>query len=56
MSLIALQMACTCPEGAMFKFGLSLKASRTPSKIDDICKFLAGVDDDLNVPDWGWHP
>ena len=41
------------------KFGwnpMSLKASRTPSKIDDICRFLAGVDDDLDVPDWGWCP
>ena len=26
---------------------MSLKASRTPSKIDDIFRFLAGVDDDL---------
>ena len=26
---------------------MSLKASRTPSKIDDICRFMAGVDDDL---------
>ena len=41
------------------KFGwnpMSLKASRTPSKIDDICRFLAGVDDDFDVPDWGWWP
>ena len=32
---------------------LSLKASRTPSKIDDITRVLAGVDDDFDVPDWG---
>ena len=35
---------------------MSLKASRTPWKIDDIFRFLAGVNDDLDVPDWGWHP
>ena len=35
---------------------MSLKASRTPSKIDDICRILAGVDDDFDVPDWGWYP
>ena len=29
---------------------------KNPSKIDDICRFLAGVDDDLDVPDWGWCP
>ena len=33
---------------------MSLKTTRTPSKIDDICRFLTGVDDDFNVPDWGW--
>ena len=41
------------------KFGwnpMSLKVSRTPSKINDICRFLAGVDDDFDVPDWGWCP
>ena len=41
------------------KFGgnpLSLKASRTPSKNDDISRILAGVDDDFDVPDWGWCP
>ena len=27
---------------------MSLKASRTPSKIDDICRFLVGVDDDFD--------
>ena len=27
---------------------------KPPSKIDDICRFLAGVDDDLDVPGWGW--
>ena len=48
-----------CPDGAMFEIWLKpdeLKASRTPSKIDDICRFLAGVDDGLDVPDWGWCP
>ena len=33
---------------------MSLKASRTPSKIDDISRVLAGVDDDFDVPDWGF--
>ena len=39
------------------KFGknpMSLKASRTLSKIDDISRILPGVDDDFDVPDWGW--
>ena len=35
---------------------LSLKASRTPSKIDDIPRVLAGVNDYIDVPDWGWSP
>jgi hypothetical protein len=35
---------------------LSFKASRTPLKIDDISGVLAGVDDDIDVPDWGWYP
>ena len=35
---------------------MSLKASRTPSKIDDIPRIIAGVDDDFDVPDWGWGP
>ena len=42
-----------------WKFGwnlLSIKTSRTPSKIDDIFRVLAGVDDDLDFPDWGWCP
>ena len=34
---------------------MSLKAPKPPSKIDDICRFLAEVDDDLDVPDWGWN-
>ena len=41
------------------KFGwivLSLKASRNMSKIDDISRILAGVDDDFDIPDWGWCP
>ena len=33
---------------------MSLKASRTTSKKNDICRFLAGVDDDMDIPDWGW--
>jgi hypothetical protein len=35
---------------------LSLTASRTPSKKDDISRVLAGVDDDIDVPDWGRCP
>ena len=35
---------------------MSLMASRRPSKIDDIYRVLAGVDDDFDVPDWGWCP
>ena len=31
---------------------MSLKASRTPSRIDDISRILAGFDDDFGVPDW----
>ena len=31
---------------------MSLKASRTPSKNDDISRVLAGVDDNIDVPDW----
>ena len=33
---------------------MSLEASKTPLKIDDICRFLAGVGDDIDVADWGW--
>ena len=32
------------------------KTSRTSSKINDISRTLAGVDDDFDVPDWGWCP
>ena len=35
---------------------MNLKASRIPSKIDDIFRVLAGVDDDIDAPDWGWCP
>ena len=35
---------------------MSLKASRTLSKIDDISGILAGDDDDFDFPDWGWRP
>ena len=50
---------CTCPVGVMFKICwhlLSYKASRTPSKINDISSVLAGVDDAFDVPHWGWCP
>ena len=43
----------------MFKIWLKsdeFKASRTLSKMDDISRILAGVDDDFDVPDWGWFP
>ena len=30
---------------------MNLKASRTPSKINDISRVLAGVDEDFDVPD-----
>ena len=35
---------------------MSMKASRTPSKIDDFFRFFAGVNDDFDVSDWGWRP
>ena len=35
---------------------MSLKASRTLSKIDDISKICAGVDVDFSVADLGWCP
>ena len=35
---------------------MSFKSSRTPLKIDDISRVQAGVDDDFDVPDWGWCP
>ena len=35
---------------------MSLKASRTPLKNDDISRILAGDYDDFDVPDWGWCP
>ena len=35
---------------------MSLKATRTPSKFDDISRVLAGVDNDFDVPDWGQCP
>ena len=31
---------------------MSLKASRTPSKIDDNSRVLDGVNDDYRHPDW----
>ena len=40
-------------------FGLSpygLKASRTPSRINNISRIIAGVDDEFDVPYWGWCP
>ena len=33
---------------------MSTKASTTASKINDSSGVLAGVDDDFDVPDWGW--
>ena len=33
---------------------MTLKASRTLSKINDISGILAAVDNDFDVPDWGW--
>ena len=35
---------------------MSLKASKTPSKIDDISGVLGGVDDDFDVYGLGWCP
>ena len=35
---------------------MSLNESRTPSNINDISRVLAGVDDDIDVPDWGRCP
>ena len=43
-------MVCKCPEGVMFRICLKsdeFKASRTLSKMDDISRILAGVDDDF---------
>ena len=39
-----------------FDVRVPLKALRTLPKIDDIFRVLAGVDDDFDVPDWGWCP
>ena len=43
----------------MFKIWLKsveFEGIKNPSKIDDISRVLAGVDDDVDVPDWGWCP
>ena len=59
MSLLMVWMVCTCPEGAVLKIWLKsdeFKGIKNPSKIGDICRFLAGVHDDFDVPDWGWCP
>ena len=43
-----------CPEGVMFKIWLKsdeFEGIKNPSKIDDISRVLAGVDDDFDVPD-----
>ena len=43
----------------MFKIWLKsfeFKGTRTPSKINDISRVIAGVDDNFDVPDWGWCP
>ena len=34
----------------------SLKASRSPSMLDDISRALDEVDEDFGVPDWGLCP
>ena len=52
-------MVCTCPEEAMFKIWLKsdeFEGIENPPKINDIYRILAGVDHDLDVPDWGWCP
>ena len=42
--------------GFWLNLGISLKASRTLSKIDDSFRFFAAVDDDFDIPEWGWCP
>ena len=49
VSLMTFWMVLTCPEGSILKICwnlFSLKELGTPSKIDDICRVLAGVYDD----------
>ena len=56
MSLLTFLMVCTLPKGAMFKIWLKsneFKGIKNPSKIDDIPKVLAGVDDNFVLPDLG---
>ena len=43
---------CKAQAGSAKKFMFT----RTLLKIDDTCRFLAGVDDDCDIPDWGWCP
>ena len=43
----------------MFKIWLKtdeLEGIKNPLNIDGICRFLAGVDDALDVHDWHWCP
>ena len=50
---------CICPVGLIFKIWLKsnkFEGIKSPSKIDDISRILAEVDDVFDVPDWGWCP
>ena len=41
----------------MFKIWLKsneFEGIKNPVKKDDISRVLAGVDDDFDLPDWGW--
>ena len=52
-------MVSTCPDGAMIKIWLKsveFKGIKNSLKINDISRVLAGVDDDIDVPDWDWCP
>ena len=56
---MTLRIACIFPDGAMFKIWFKsneCEGMKNLSKIDNICRFLAEVDDNFDVPDWGWHP
>ena len=52
---MTLWMVYICPEGAMFKIllkSVEFEDLKNPHKVYDICRILAGVDDDFDVPDW----
>ena len=52
-------MVCIFPEVAMLKILLKsfeFKSIKNSLKSNGISIVLAGVDDDLDVPDWGWCP